>query len=128
MRDAGDACLAHGGERRGERRVVWSRVIRPRNAGESESASLRGAARVGGRALARPKLWASAASSVAQRLLVGWGARRGLSFPPGSTLRGTAGQPPPAPFLPRVGPGRRVSSSGNRRCGAGRPAFPPPPA
>lgn len=63
MRDAGDACLAHGGERRGERGVVWSRVIRPRNAGESESAFLRGAAGVGGRGLARPKLWASAAGA-----------------------------------------------------------------
>lgn len=122
MRDAGGACLAHGGERRGERGVVRSRVSRPRSAGESEGASLRGAARVGEPALARPKLWASAAGESrlhpSPRLLPKAGGvrvtTRTVLSPRAPPHVGRRGSPRPLRFSPRVGPGRRVSSSGNR--------------
>lgn len=67
-----------------------------------------------------------AASSVAQRLRrapVGRWARRGLSSPPWRHLTWDGGAPPRRlRFSPRMWPGGRVSSSGNPRCGTGRPA------
>lgn len=95
-------------------------------------ASLRGAARAGGRARARPKLWASALHpsprGCARRR---WGGGHGVDCPrppAGASSRGTAPPPPPPPpaaFLPAQGSRRAHFFPGIRALPYASPAPPP---